>query len=135
MYLEFYFSGLLTGRFKPAEVLDSSKTRIGLLDKIGAMGTSFPEWRDYCNNDTYWNIIEELSNIAKSNGTQTLKAAMTTHVAHLCRLVKCYRILLAKHCRLRLELYSRPWGSLILAHHISLLSHYYLTHEPSAQVS
>ena len=71
LFILYYFSGLLTGRFKRAEVLDSTKTRIGLIDKFGAMGTSFPVWRNYSNNDGYWNIMEEMNNIAKSNGKQS----------------------------------------------------------------
>ena len=67
-YILYYFSGLLTGRFKRAEVLDPTKTRIGLIDKFGAMGTSFPVWRNYSNNDGYWNIMEEMNNIAESHG-------------------------------------------------------------------
>ena len=35
------------------------------------MGTCFPEWRNFGNNDSYWNIIEEVGNIAKSHGKQS----------------------------------------------------------------
>ena len=35
------------------------------------MGTCFPEWRNFGNNDTYWNIIEEVGNIGKSHGKQS----------------------------------------------------------------
>ena len=62
------FSGLLTDRFERFKVLDSSKTRIGLFDKIGSMGTCFPEWCNFGNNDSYWNIIEEVGSVAKSHG-------------------------------------------------------------------
>ena len=35
------------------------------------MGTCFPEWRNFGNNDSYWNIIEKVGNIAKSHGKQS----------------------------------------------------------------
>ena len=47
------FSGLLTGKFKREEIPDVQQSRIGLLNKIGNLGTDFPVWSKFQNDETY----------------------------------------------------------------------------------
>ena len=62
------FSGLLTGKFKREETPNAEQSRVGLLNKIGNIGTNFPEWSKVQNDENYWNLIEGMTPIAKAQG-------------------------------------------------------------------
>ena len=48
-------------------------SRIGLLNKYGSFGTGFPQWSEVSNNETYWNLVNEMGIIAKKQGKRTIK--------------------------------------------------------------
>ena len=51
---------------------DEKGSKIGLLNKYGSHGSGLPQWSEICNNETYWNLVNEMGIIAKNQGKRVI---------------------------------------------------------------
>ncbi|KAJ8310894.1 hypothetical protein KUTeg_012759 [Tegillarca granosa] len=68
--------GLLTGKFKRGEQLDTEKSRIGFVAKDSMAKDFALAWSQYSDNESYWNLIELLNQIAKNHGKTIPQVAL-----------------------------------------------------------
>jgi hypothetical protein len=68
-FISLITSGLLTGKYKRGEKLDSTSGRIAYIsnDEKGASEAG-PAWSKYANNESYWKLMSVMEDVAKIHG-------------------------------------------------------------------
>lgn len=68
-FISLITSGLLTGKYKRNEKLDSTSGRIAYIanDEKGASEAG-PAWSKYANNESYWKLMSVMEDVAKVHG-------------------------------------------------------------------